>query len=114
MINPITPEHKAINPARQDEKGRFLPGVRQNPDGPKPGYRQSAYKEMDKAIAEYQEEHGCSYWKAAVVMAMQLAQKGNVTLLCKVIDKFCPTKIEITDDEAPHRLPFSVRGPNAN
>lgn len=92
--------------------GRFLPGVSGNPKGPGKGYRKIAYKEMEDAINAFQEEHGVSYWKAAVLLSMKLAQQGNTTLLCKVLDKFVPSKVEVTETDAMDQLPFVVRGPS--
>lgn len=103
-----------INPAIQDEKGRFKKGVSGNPKGQVKGFKRVAYNEMRDAIESFQEEHGVSYWKAATTIAMKHAQAGNVTLLCKIIDKFIPTKIEVSEEDAPDTLPFMVMGPHAN
>jgi hypothetical protein len=112
VINPIP--SGVTSPAR-DSKGRFPKGVSGNPSGPKPGYKWSAVKELSNAITEYETEHGVSYWKAAAQIAMDQAKLGNTTLLGKIMDKFVPSMIEHIDpDEAPERLPFIVRGPNAN
>ncbi len=103
MIEPVKPI--------RDERGHFLPGVSGNPKGPGKGYRKIAYKEMEDAINAFQEEHGVSYWKAAVLLSIKLAQAGNTTLLCKVLDKFIPSKVEVTETDAMDQLPFVVRGP---
>jgi hypothetical protein len=113
MIEPIKSEEVKV-PIQRDAKGRFPKGVSGHPQGPTKGYRKAPYKEMDDAIAEYQAEHGTSYWKTATILALSLAQSGNVTLLCKILDKFVPTKIEVSEEDAPDTLPFMVCGPHAN
>lgn len=100
--------------AVRDDKGRFLKGISGNPKGPGRGYKKVAYREMEDAINSFQEEHGVSYWKAAVLLSMKLARQGNTALICKVLDKFVPSKIEVYEDDAPESLPFIIRGPTSN
>lgn len=78
----------------RDEKGRFLPGVSGNPTGKSPGWNK-AIRDIEATIEEFENEKGISYWKAATLIAMKLADKGNTTLLGKILDKFVGSKIEI-------------------
>jgi hypothetical protein len=77
----------------RDEGGRFVKGVSGNPSGSPKG-RRTALVEIEEAIEEFQRTEGVSYWHAATVLAMKLAEKGNATLLAKLIDKFLPSKFE--------------------
>ena len=77
----------------RDAKGRFLPGVSGNPGG-SIGKNKCA-RDIQDAIEEFEREKGISYWKAATLIAMRLADKGNTTLLGKILDKFVGSKVEI-------------------
>lgn len=112
VINPIPSPEKP--PIVRDALGRFPKGVSGCPQGPGKGYHKAPFKEMQEAVEEFKNEHGMSYWKAATIIAMKLAKRGNTTLLCKILDKFIPTKMEHTIEEVPEVLPFVIRGPNAN
>jgi len=70
--------------------GRFAKGCSGNPGG-KP---HTALAQIKKAVADYEEKNGVGYWEAATHIAMDLAVKGNVSLLGKILDKFLPTKIQ--------------------
>lgn len=78
----------------QDEKGRFLPGNNANPGG-RPKGCAKALRDIEETIEEFEKEKGISYWKAATLIAMRLADKGNVSLLSKILDKFVGTKVDI-------------------
>lgn len=86
----ITEEKSAM----QDEKGRFLPGNNANPGG-RPKGCAKALRDIEQTIEEFEKEKGISYWKAATLIAMKLADKGNVSLLAKILDKFVGTKVNI-------------------
>ena len=81
-------------------KGQFKKGQSGNPGGGPKG-RRTALVEMDEAIREFQKEHGINYWKATTILAMKLAREDkNTTLLCKVMDKFLPSKSSISSEDA--------------
>ncbi len=79
--------------ALRDEKGRFVKGASGNPGGGPKGKR-TALMEIELAVEAYQKANGLSYWQAATTLAMKLAHEGNTSLLCRILDKFVPTKIE--------------------
>lgn len=95
---------------------RFKPGVSGCPGGKPKGVKHKyAFLAMKEAIEEFHEQHGVTYWQATITLAMKHAQAGNVTLLCKVLDKFVPTMVDVSvEEDAPESLPFMVLGPNAN
>ena len=114
MIKPMPVEAGTLSGAR-DSKGRFVKWLSGNPNGAPKGQRRSALKEIEAAVDEWKERNGKTYWQAAVEIAMKQAKLGNTTLLGKIMDKFVPSMLEHIDpEEAPDRLPFMVRGPNAN
>ena len=77
---------------QRDEKGRLMPGSVLNPGGtPKASHK--ALKDIEDAIIEFEKEKGVSYWKAATLIAMKLANDGNTTLLSKILDKFVSSRI---------------------
>ena len=69
---------------------------------------------MEKGINEYEKLYKKKFWAKIPLLAMELAEKGNVTLLLKVIDKFYPSNPDREDEETPDTLPFMICGPNAN
>lgn len=77
----------------RDDKGRIVAGVL-NPGG-RPKGCAKALRDIEETIEEFEREKGISYWKAATLIAMKLADKGNVSLLGKILDKFVGTKVEI-------------------
>ena len=97
-----------IKQGNRDSKGRFIRGFSGNPGG-NPNARKNALGEIAQAIEDFQKEHGVPYWKAATILAMKLAQNGNVTLLCKIMDKFVPSKVDLQmPEDAPETLPFVI------
>lgn len=111
MINPIDPTPKVI---LRDDKGRFPKGVSGNPGGPGKGFRKPSLVEMEKGIKKFEKLNKKEYWAQIPILAMELAEKGNVTLLLKVIDKFYPSNPDREEEETPESLPFMICGPNAN
>lgn len=71
----------------------FKPGISGNPGG-RPKGSNKALLDIQNAITQYEAEHGVSYWTAATLIAMSLAEKGNVSLLGKILDKFVPSQVE--------------------
>ena len=79
----------------RDKKGRFIKGVSGNPlGGPKGKY--TALQQIQEAIEQLEQEKGVGYWTAAARIAMREANKGNTTLLGKILDKFVATKQEVS------------------
>lgn len=81
------------NQGKRDAKGRFLPGLSGNPGGCPQG-KNKALLDIQNAILEFEKEKGISYWKAATLIAMKLANEGNANLLGKILDKFVPSKLQ--------------------
>lgn len=93
-----------IPQAKRDSKGHFLKGVSGNPGG-NPNARRTAINEIAAAIEAYRDENGKTYWEAATEIAMKLAKEdGNVSLLCKIMDKFIPTKIESQEENSVEKI----------
>ena len=109
MITSLSGNETVVKPGRGNHpncrKHQFKKGNSGNPGGGLHA-RKTALGEIAKAIDEFQKEHGVPYWKAATILAMKLAQGGNTTLLCKVMDKFVPSKIEESEDDIPIKLPI--------
>ena len=78
----------------RDLEGKFLPGSVANPGG-RPKGCAKALRDIEQTIQEFEVEKGVSYWKAATLIAIKLADKGNTTLLGKILDKFVGSKVEI-------------------
>jgi hypothetical protein len=77
-----------IRQGTRDEAGRFLPGVSGNPGGARKGKR-TAMQEIEQAVEDYEKETGKGYWYTLAILGMKLAQeKGNTSLLAKILDKF--------------------------
>ena len=92
--------------ARRDKSGRFLKGVSGNPGGAPRG-RRTALQDLERSVKKYQREHGIPYWEAVGDIAIRLAQeKGNATLLVRVMDKFLPSleKVEATIERPVVRM----------
>lgn len=79
---------------KRDEHGRFIDGSVANPGG-RPKGCAKALQDIQSAVEEFEREKGVSYWKAATLIAMKLANEGNTSLLAKILDKFVSSKIDM-------------------
>ena len=74
----------------RDAKGRIVKGARLNPKGHK-GPRQWNTQAITEAIYKVKGEKAFEF---ITRQAFHLLKKGNTTLLCKILDKIVPSKIE--------------------
>jgi S-adenosylmethionine:diacylglycerol 3-amino-3-carboxypropyl transferase len=85
-VNQITGEEKTV----RDEQGRFLKGVSGNPNGSPSVKRMTAQSFIDA----FRTTLGEDYPEAITKLVVEQAQKGNSSLLCKILDKILPSKTE--------------------
>jgi len=98
--NELNPTETGESQVLRDKGGKFVKGNSGNPGGGPKG-RRTALAEIEQAIEGYEQREGVGYWNAATILAMTLAEKGNATLLGKLMDKFLPSKLEAEMNSRP-------------
>ena len=91
-MDEITPTKEGIEKEKPKRlpNGRFIKGVAPNPLGNK-GPRQLTAQQF---IDSMYKVHGKEATDKIFRLALQLAAGGDVALLCKILDKILPSKVE--------------------
>jgi len=97
------PANAGKRQAVRDKKGRFPKGISGNPIG-KTGVKGLTAQQFIDSMYRTQ---GKTATDKIFRMAMTLAKQGDVSLLCKILDKILPSKVEQkTDLTITHREEF--------
>lgn len=87
----VNPNKEGLKHAiKRDAKGRFPKGVTGNPKG----YTGPKQLTAQQFIDSLYKVHGVAAVDKVLKLAIRLAGEGNTTLLCKIMDKILPSKIE--------------------
>jgi len=103
-VDGVKPKETGERKGERNSKGQFVRGCSGNPGGG-PRKKRTATMEIAAGVREFERVNGVPYWHAATLLAMQQAQRGNCTLLGKLMDKILPTKYEAELSAPPVAMP---------